>query len=60
MGLVQQEHDGMAEHLGQQTAAQVPDVLGPDALDLVPVNQSAEDGIDAVAQAPKVPLILYS
>lgn len=51
MGLVQQEHDGVAEFLGQQTTVQMPDVLGPDPLGLVVVDQLAEDGLDAVAQA---------
>lgn len=41
----------MAEHLTEQTTTQVPAVLSPDALGLVPVNQLAEDGIDTVTQA---------
>jgi len=32
LSLVQQEGKGAAEHLAQQTAVQMPDVLGPDAL----------------------------
>ena len=48
MSQVQQEHDGMAEHLAQQTAMQVPDVLGPDPLDLVAIDQLAEDGVDTI------------
>ena len=38
----------MAEHLAQQTAIQVPDVLGPHTFDLIAIHQLAEDRFYAI------------
>lgn len=43
----------MAQHLAQKADAQMPQVLRPQALDVMPLGRLPEDGVDAVAQPAK-------
>ncbi len=49
MDLIKEQGHGVAEHLAEQPAVQVPGVFDPDPLHLVSVHQLTEGRIDAVS-----------
>src|SRR5581483_8354943 len=48
---VEQDGHGMHQHLAQQAATQVPAVTRPHPFDVAPIDELAEDGVDAIAHA---------
>ena len=55
--LVKQEGRGMAEHFPQQAVDQMPGIPGPYLFSLEALNQLAEDGVDAIADATEEALL---
>jgi hypothetical protein len=49
-GLIEQDGEGVAENLAQQSASEMPGVPSLDALGVVALSELAEDGVDAIAQ----------
>ena len=49
--MVEQESDGMAQHLPEQSTRQMPEVTRPHPLYGVTLGELREDGVDAVAKA---------
>jgi hypothetical protein len=48
LSLIEKHHQGMAQHLTQQTAVEMPAVPGPHSLDLVTIHQLPKGGVDAI------------
>jgi len=53
-GAVGADGQGVQEHLAQQPAGQLPQIVGPDALDRGALDEVAEAGIDAGAPAREI------
>ena len=49
--MVEQEGHGVREDLAQQSACQMPEVLGPHSLHGITLRELREDGVDAVTKA---------
>jgi hypothetical protein len=48
LSLIEEHRQSMAQHLPQQTAVEVPAILGPHSLDLVSVHQLPKGGVIAI------------